>query len=242
MRFHPILALSSLCLALCAPLMADAPVHLALTAPQTSLSAALAGLATQTGTTILTDSTVANDQIGPVDFQAANVGALLTKLQTVAPGLTWHKVSLPVSDPLPTGEALSQEVRALEAITATGLVVASPTDVIDYTHHTATAPATVGMQTVYLVTDEAVRAKEAKTAQAPTSADAGSSVDQAASGMKNVANIFGLMTPDQQKAALPLMFQQFQRIMQSMDPAVQAGLAQQFQQMRQNGQGFGNGQ
>ena len=40
------------------------------------------------------------------------------------------------------------------------------------------------------------------------------------------------MTPDEQRQALPLMFQQFTQMMQKIDPAVRRDLFQQWQQFR----------
>ena len=49
-----------------------------------------------------------------------------------------------------------------------------------------------------------------------------------AASMQNAAAAFSQMTPDQQRQALPLMFQQFRAMMQGMDPSVRAEMRQQF--------------
>lgn len=238
MRFPPILSLCGLSLLLTLPVLADPSLHVVTTQPQTPLTQALADLAKQSGTAILTDNTV-TASLPATTLQADNVGAMLTKLGTSVPGLSWRKVYLPKDAPLPTGQALSQEVRALQAITPLSLIVASPTDRLTFMHtFAADAAAPASMQAVYLVTDNAVPSTPAAPA-APPAAPAATPIEQTTNGMQTVADAFSKMTPAEQSQALPAMFQQFQRIMQTMDPAVRQQLNNQLQQQWQQG---GNGQ
>jgi hypothetical protein len=236
MKSLSVLSICTLCAVFAVPAIGDSTVRLTIPGAQTPVTTVLSNLAKVTDTTILTDNTVTGS-VGPTALEAANVGAMLTKLESLDTGLSWRKVYLPQDAPLPSGETLSREVRSLETLPPTGLVVASPTESITVTHQTnAPAAPPAGMQAVYLVTDEQVRAQHQETAAAPPLSPQASPVTQAATGMQNVADTFGSMTADEQRQALPQMFQQFQRIMQSMDPSVRGDLGQMFRQWQgQNG-------
>ena len=122
-------------------------------------------------------------------------------------------------------------MRALQSVAADGLTVADAGGTVSFARQKADAPSVqpAGKRLVYLVTDEAVRAQRAaqKAADAAPKAAADQAATPAAS-MQNAAAAFSRMTPDEQRQALPLMFQQFRAIMQSMDPSVRQGLRQQF--------------
>ena len=144
-------------------------------------------------------------------------------------GLTWQKVYLPKDAPLPSGNDLSAQVRALKSVAASGLVIADPAGIVAFSRKKPDTQAAVpaDMRLVYLVTDEAVRAQRlaAKAAEPPRPR---TQPGRPAASMQNAAAAFSQMTPDEQRQALPLMFQQFRAIMQSMDPSVRQGLRQQF--------------
>ena len=243
---------------------AETPVHLATTQSNTPLTQALATLSKQAGIPLLTDDTVVGT-LGATTLDKPTLEAMLTSLTSLTPGLTWQKVYLPQETPLPTGEALSRQILALKAVNlktlkATQMVVTdaaqSTVTFRQSTETVATPPE--GMQVVYLVTNESVRAKRQQDAKQKETANSASKeaadtqaagpenaapavpgatpqaanlpVTQAVGGLQNTADVFGQMTPDQQRQALPLLFQQFQRMMRSIDPSVMNDLRQQWMQ------------
>ena len=109
------------------------------------------------------------------------------------------------------------------------------------------------MQVVYLVTNETVRTQREASQKTTGTAAANlapaalpapmpdatgqnpvgqNTVGQAVSGLQSASEMLGRMTPDEQRQALPLMFQQFTQMMQKIDPAVRRDLFQQWQQFR----------
>lgn len=223
-----------------------APVTLSITQPQTPVAAALAALSKQTGTPILADDTVTG-ALGTTTVDKPTLEEMLTYVQTLSPGLSWQRVFLPSNAPLPSGDVLSEQIRALKAIAATGLVAADPTakSVIAFSRRETpdaekTAPA--GMQTVYLLTNETVRAgrlaakkaaddKKKVAAGAPT-------LEKFSAGVQNIPTMFGQLSPDQQRQALGVMMQQAAAIWQNMDPGLRQQLQQMSRQRGQNGGGF----
>ena len=145
------------------------PVHVSISKPLTPITDVLASLAKQTGQTILTDDT-AVAPVGIADLQAPTLDDMLDSLKSLDAGLTWHKVYLPKDAPLPTGNDLSAQVRALQAIAAIGLsssrTPAEPSP--SPARRPTPRPPPADMRLVYLVTDEAVRAQRtaAKAAEA----------------------------------------------------------------------------
>ena len=243
MRIHSLLLSCCLGVPLCCIADTPAPVHVVIGKPLTPITDVLASLAKQTGQTILADDT-AVAPVNVADLQAPTLDAMLDGLKALDAGLTWHKVYLPANAPLPTGNGLSAQVRALQAITADSLVIADPGKAVSLSHVTAEDVATLSSRRlVYLVTDEAVRASRAAAKAAEDKPATVTPGTQVASGMQSAATAFSRMTPDEQRQALPFMFQQFQAIMQGMDPSVRAQLRQQFGGRRRGGPpGPGNGQ
>ena len=235
---------------------ADKAVQLSITAPSTPLPAVLALLSKQTGVSILADDTV-QGTLGAMSVNQSGLEPALNQLKAAIPGLTWQKIYLPKDAPLPKGNALSRQVRDLKALTAATLTVTDPDTKsllsLSQTKEDAAVSAPSGMQTVYLVTNEMVRArreaaqKAAEMAQQATAAPTapivapgltppmpiqggGGNVAQAVSGLQGASEMLGQMTPDEQRQALPLMFQQFGQMMQKIDPAVRREMFQQWQQ------------
>ena len=207
------------------------PVKISITKPLTPVTDVLTALARQTNQIILPDDTA----VAPLDvaeLSAPTLDSALDDLKSLDAGLAWQKIYLPKDQPLPTGNDLSAQARALKAVAAAHLIIADPTGTVTFSRKKTDAPATPpdGMRLVYLVSDETVRAQRlaAKTAETAKPKDAGTPVSQTATGMQNVADTFSQMSPDQQRQALPLMFDQFRRIMQSMDPTVRDQMRQQF--------------
>ncbi|MBV9852273.1 MAG: hypothetical protein JO250_21610 [Armatimonadetes bacterium] len=253
MRRSAPLLLAGLCLA--APALtpragadAPAPVTVSITKPLTPISDVLAALARQTGQTILTDDTVVAP-VGVADLSAPTLDAMLDSLKALDSGLTWQKVYLPKGIPLPTGNDLSAQVRTLKTVAASGLVIADTAATVSFSRKKADAAPPADMRLVYLVTDEAVRAQRAAAKTEAAKPKPTTPVDQTASGMQSVASAFSQMTPDQQRQALPQMFQQFGSILQNMDPSLRAQMRQGIRAWMRgggsqggNGGGFGNGQ
>ena len=254
MRIRHSVLLCSFCLGLILPAPsrptgadATAPVHVSISKPLTPITDVLASLAKQTGQTILTDDT-AVAPVGIADLQAPTLDDMLNSLKSLDAGLVWQKIYLPKDGALPTGTDLSAQVMALKSVVATGLILADPTGIVSFSRKKADiqVPPPADMRLVYLVSDETVRAqrKAAKEADAAAkgAGTGGTPVAQATSGLQGAADIFSQMTPDQQRQALPLMFDQFRRIMQGMDPAVRDSLRQQFGGRRGTLPAPGNGQ
>ena len=243
MRTLSLLLLCCVCLPLAAGADTPAPVHVVIGKPLTPITDVLASLAKQTGQTILSDDTA----VAPVDvadLQAPTLDAMLDSLKSLDAGLTWQKVYLPKDASLPSGNDLSAQVRALKTVAASGLVIADAAGTVSFSRRkpNSQAAAPADMRLVYLVTDEAVRAQRLTAKQADARpADVPQPVSPAAS-IQNAAAAFSQMTPDEQRQALPLMFQQFRAMMQGMDPSVRAGLRQQFGGRRGGLNGPGNGQ
>lgn len=240
MKHVPLAALLCLSLApaFAAPDAPGKPVHLQVTRPLTRVSDVLAGLSRQTGTPILADNTVV-DTLGATTADKPTLDATLDLLVTLAPSLSWQRVYLPVGPVLPGADALSSQVRALRAISATGLVVADPkahNTVALKTSADTLAETPAGMQLVYLVTNETVRAQREANKKAGEAKDA-STVNKAVSGISNAADSFGQMTADEQRQAIPQLMQQFGRMMQGLNPAIRDEMRQQWQQRRQQGAG-----
>jgi hypothetical protein len=223
---------------------ANAPVHVVVGKPLTPMTDVLASISKQAGVPILTDDTVV-DTVGVTTIDKPSVEEMLTALVPLGQGLSWQRVELPQDGPLPSGSILSSQVRALKTIAATGLVVVDPTasSAISFSKSaTATPAAPAGMRTVYLVTNEVVRAQRLaqKAADAKKMvADSTAPVNGAVNGMSSAADDLGRMTPDQQREAIPLMFQQMMRMFQNIDPAIKEEMRKQFQgRMGQGGGGL----
>ncbi|MDQ2688362.1 MAG: hypothetical protein M3Y28_10910 [Armatimonadota bacterium] len=242
MKYVSLIALLLLAFApaFAAPETPAKPVHLEVTKPLTRVTDVLASLSRQTGTPILADDT-AVDLLGIMSADKPSLEEALTTLVSLAPSLSWQRVYLPQSAPLPGADALSAQVRALKAIKATGLVVADPktqsTVTLKTSNDTLSTPPD-GMQVVYLVTDETVRAQREANKKAAEAKDA-SPVNQTVAGLSSAADSFGQMTADQQRQAIPQLMMQFGRMMQGLNPAVRDEMRQQFQQRRQQQQGNG---
>lgn len=223
-----------------------APVTLSIIQPQTPIADVLAALSKQTGTPILADDTVTG-ALGTTTVDKPTLEDMLTFLQTLSPDLAWQRVFLPSNAPLPSGDTLSEQVRALKAIAATGLVAADPAakSVLSFSRHETTdaektAPA--GMQTVYLLTNEKVRAQRLaakKAADDKKKVAAGTpTLEKFSAGVQNIPSMFGQLSPDQQRQALGVMMQQAAAIWQNMDPGLRQQLQQMGRQRGQNGGGF----
>lgn len=222
----------------------DAPVHLVVTKPLTRVTDALASISRQSGTPILADDTVV-DTLGVTTVDKPSVEAMLDFVKTLAPALTWQRVYLPQATPLPDAGALSSQVRALKAITGTGLIVADPAAHSTVAFKTSTKTSTdtpaappEGMKVVYLVTNETVRAQREANKKAAEEKKA-APVNQAVANVNSAADAFARMNADEQRQAIPQLFQQFGRMFQSLDPAVRQEMGQQFRQWRQQRQGNG---
>ena len=213
-----------------------APVRLVIDQPHTPITAVLAALSKTTGIPILADSTV-TDTLGVATIDKPALEPMLDQLKTLDPGLQWVKVTVPAIAPLPTAEALSTQVRALQTLSPASLTVTNPVTgfVISYVRHdnNPVVEAPGPRQTVYLVTNEAIRFK--READAYAASHPKTVVKQAVAGLSNSADLLGQMSPDEQRQALPLMFQQFHQMMQNIDPGVMNEMRQNWQQLRQQG-------
>lgn len=219
---------------------ADKPVHLQVTRPLTRVTDVLATLSRQTGIPILADDTVV-DTLGVTAADKPTLDATLDLIVTMAPSLSWQRVYLPVSTTLPSAEALSTQVRALKAISTSGLIVADPNanrTVALKTSSDTPSETPSGMQVVYLVTNETVRAQREANKKAGEKKDA-SPVNKTVSGLSNAADSFGQMSADEQRQAIPQLMMQFGRMMQGLNPAVRDEMRQQWQQRRPQGNGPG---
>ncbi len=231
----------------------DKPIQLSVTAAATPVATVLGLLSKQAGVPILADDTV-QGILGTLSVNQPGLEPALNQLKSAIPGLEWQKVYLPMNAPLPKGEALSRQVRGLKALTAATLAVTDPATKIllslsQKKEDPAAAPE--GMQTVYLITNELVRARRlamqnvsemtqqtpalnpalALPMPAPATAG-GDTVAQAVSGLQGASDMLGQMTPDEQRQALPLMLRQFGQMMQKIDPTVRREMFQQWQQFR----------
>jgi hypothetical protein len=206
-----------LCLAFGSPLYAQ-PVHVSITQPETAMTTVLAALAKESGAVILSDSTVTTP-VGVADLHADSVPAMLDDLKSLDPAMSWQEVDLPATAPVPSADVLEQEVSALKSVQTSGLVLPDAGSIVSYTRTKAApnAPLSAGTQVIYLVTEKP---------QASSGQDAGASVSQITAGLSQVADQFGQLSAADQSQALPLMFQQFQRIIQLMDPSVRSQLPQ----------------
>lgn len=236
MKYFSLIALLLLALApaFAAPEAAAKPVHIVVTKPLTRVTDILASLSQQTGTPILADDTVV-DTLGTMSVDKPSLEEALTTLTSLAPSLSWQRVFLPQGATVPGAETLSAQVRALKAINVTGLVVADPktqsTVALKTSTDTPAAPPD-GMQVVYLVTNETVRAQREANKKAAEAKDA-SPVNKTVAGISSAADSFGQMTADQQRQAIPQLMMQFGRMMQGLNPAIRDEMRQQFQQRRQ---------
>ena len=214
---------------------ADTPIHFSVTAPASPVPTVLAALSKQVGVPILSDDTVAGT-VGVMTVDQPGLEPTLDQVTKIVPGLTWQKVYLPQNAPLPKGEALSQQVRDLKALAATPLTLpdSATKSLVSLSQQKldAATPAPDGMQTVYLVTNETVRAQRlaAQKAAGQNAATGQGAVGQAVSGLQSASDMLGQMTPDEQRQALPLMFQQFGQMIKNIDPTVRQQLFQQFRQ------------
>lgn len=216
------------------------PLHLQVTKPLTPVTDVLASLSQQTGTPILADDTVV-DRLGVTTADKPSLDDALDLIVSLAPSLSWQRVYLPKDAPLPNADTLSSQIRALKAITATGLVVTDPkahSTVALKTSAETPAEASAGMQTVYLVTDEGVRAQREANKKAGEKKDA-SPVNRTVSGISSAADSFGQMSADEQRQAIPQLMMQFGRMMQGLNPALRNEMRQQWQQRRLQGNGGG---
>jgi len=241
-------------------IMADKAIQLSVTAPATPMAALLASLSRQAGVPILIDDTV-EGTLGATAIHQPSLELALDQLKTAVPGLAWQKVALPQEAPLPKGNALSRQVRDLQALTAATLTVMDPATqsavALSQKKLDSAASVPAGMRIVYLVTNETVRTrrqaeqKAAEMAQKATEAapnpaaaaqpmpqmppaNAGQgTVAQAVSGLQGASDMLGRMTPDEQRQALPMMLQQFGQMMQKIDPTVRREVAQQMMQQWQ---------
>ena len=234
----------------------DKAARLSLDLPAMPVTAALASLSRKAGVPILTDDTV-EGALAAMSVNQPGLEPALDQLKTAVPGLSWQKVYLPKDLPLPKGNALSQQVQALKALSPASLAIsdAATQSLVSLSRKKVDPAAslpTAGMQIVYLVTNETVRTqrqasqKTTDTVSNPAPAalpaplpDATgqnpvgqNTVGQAVSGLQGASEMLGRMTPDEQRQALPLMFQQFTQMMQKIDPSVRRELFQQWQQFR----------
>jgi len=218
-------------------------VHLALTTASNPMTDVLASLSKQAGVPILTDDTVTGS-VGAMVIDQPDVMHSLDQLKKADSGLTWQAVYLPQDAKLPSGNALSRKIQDLKALSTTQLAVADPTakTFTTFSQKKSDALTSVpeGMQTVYLVTNETVRAQRlaalAQSGQAMANlpqGDAESPVGQAVTGLQGTTNLLGQMSPEQQRQAIPLMFQQFGQMIQKIDPAVRRDLITQFMTQQQ---------
>ena len=233
---------------LAAPAMvAEKPVQLSITAAATPVATLLGLLSRQAGIPLLADDTV-QGTLGTLSVNQPGLEPALNQLKAVIPGLEWQKVYVPKDAPLPKGDVLSRQVRDLKALTVATLAVTDPATKslrsLSQKKEDAAASVPEGMQTVYLITNEMVRARrqavqnvsvmvQAPAPPMPQPAPAlagGGTVAQAVSGLQGASDMLGQMTPDEQRQALPLMFQQFGQMMQKIDPTVRRELFQQWQQ------------
>ena len=216
------------------------PVHLEVTKPLTRVVDVLAALSQQTGTPILADDTVV-DTLGATTADKPTLGDALDLIVTLAPSLSWQRVYLPQGQALPSAETLSSQVRALKAISTSGLIVADPkahnTVALKTSAETPTETPS-GMQIVYLVTNETVRAQREANKKAAEAKDT-SPVNKTFAGISSAADSFGQMSADEQRQAIPQLMMQFGRMMQGLNPAVRDEMRQQWQQRRQQGNGAG---
>lgn len=211
-------------------------VHLEVTKPLTRVTDVLTSLSRQTGTPILADDTVV-DTLGATTADKPSLDAALDLVVSLAPSLSWQRVYLPQGAALPGAETLSSQVRALKAITATGLVVTDPkahSTVALKTSAETPAETPAGMRVVYLVTDETVRAQREANKKAAEQ-KAASPVNKTVAGISGAADSFGQMSADEQRQAIPQLMMQFGRMMQGMNPAIRDEMRQQWQQRRQQG-------
>lgn len=209
---------------------AAAPVHLVIAGPKTPITDALFELGKQTSMTIVADDSV-KGTLSAMTIDKPDLGQALDAIAAASPGVAWQKIYLAADATLPDANTLAAQVRALNAITASHMLVANPA-----THANlrfardpsdSQATSTAGMQTVYLVTNQAA---PVQSAAAPAASAGKTAVEQTVAGIQDSADEFAKLTPQEQSQAVPLMFLQFQRIYQSMDPGLRAALTNQFQQ------------
>lgn len=215
---------------------AGAPLHLVVAGPATPITDVLFDLGKQANATIIADDTV-KATLPAMTFDKPDLAQTLDAIVAASPGLSWQKVSLAADASLPDANTLSAQVRALKIVTESHLLVADPVarTTLRFARESTSsqaAPAS-GMQTVYLVTNESARAQAAPAADAAGTDK--SPVALTVAGMQAAADQFGKLTPAEQGQAVPLMYLQFQRIYQSMDPNLRAALTNQMQQQGTGG-------
>ncbi len=245
MKTHAVLAglLFATCLS---PLVAaptdatpNAPLHESVGKPLTPVTDVLTDLARQSGVPILFDDTVI-DTLGVTTLDKPSVEGMLSALVPLGQGLSWQRVYLPQDAPLPDGTTLAAEVHALKSVAQTGLVVADPATpgALSFSKSVQSAPSAppAGMKTVYLVTNEVVRAQRLADQKAAAQKQP-APVDHAVAGMQTAADDLGRMTPDEQRQAIPLMMQQMMRMFQSIDPGVRQEMGEMWRQNRAGGGG-----
>jgi hypothetical protein len=228
------LLISAPVLAQTAPTPPTNPLHLSVTKPLTPVRDVLASLSQQSGTPVLADDTVI-DTLGVGTIDKPTLPEMLEAIKSLLPALTWQRVSIPGDAPVPNANALSEEVRTLNGLAGTMLTIEDPDAKtgLSFARTPADLSITPGgtVKTVYLVTNETVRAQREATAKAKAAtAQTTTPLNQTVGGLQNVATAFGQLTPDQQRTALPQMMQQFQQIMRSIDPSVIQDLRTQAQQ------------
>jgi hypothetical protein len=221
------------------------PLHLTVTKPLTPVTDVLASLSKQSGVPILADDTVV-DTLGVASIDKPTLPEMLDTITSLLPALTWQRVDLPGNAPLPTANALSAEVRDLKNLTGTMLSVTDPAAKTSITFARTAIDLSKApdgtVKTVYLVTNETVRAQRLADKQADDAKkQAQTPLNQTVGGLQNVAAAFGQLTPDEQRTALPQMMQQFQQIMRSIDPSVIQDLRQNAAQNGGNPFGGNNG-
>lgn len=235
-----ILALACvLCGGIC--LADDTALHLKVDKPLTPVTTALASLSHQAGIPILADNTVV-DTLGLTSIDQPGLEPMLDTLVKIIPALSWQKIYLPKDAPLPDADALSAQVRTLKAIPLTTITVWDPMThslVFYAADKSSTAGENGAHQLVYLVTNEVVRQQRIDNAKKAAAAKAEATqgpVNQAVGGLQNAAELLGQMTPDEQRKALPLMFQQFRQMIQNINPSVMSDLRKMRPGRPQNGQ------
>jgi hypothetical protein len=219
------------------------PLHIVISHSLTPITAVLTTLSRQSGVPILADDTVI-DTLGVADIAKPTLPEMLDAITALAPAETWQRVTIPSDAPLPDADSLSAQVRDLQTLMESRVTITDPGT------HTTVSYSRVATdtskfadttdRTVYLVTNETVRAQriaEAKARAAKALPD--TPLKQIDSGMAAVQNAFTQMTPAEQYQGVMKFSGMMGQLFTSLDPSVMAKIQQQAAQYKG---GMGNGQ
>jgi hypothetical protein len=207
-------------------------VHLTVARSSTPVTEILAALGSQTGATILPDSSV-QDTLDSADIHGMNLYDALNGLVKLVPGLSWNKVYLPANARDLDVEDLSAAIRALHKVGVTELAIAGPADSsATIVHKSGMDQVPQDRRVVYVVTNEAARDRQQQQMQAAVkpanygpqqpapSQNPDELVQSTMSDLNSLATTFQQMTPDEQSQIMPLIWKQLRYITSHLPPEV----------------------